>query len=1027
VAKKRFLALFLGLALLWSFNLFPIARNSLASASPDELKWSVVDTPSQEGYVIASPSEINAFALGSDGETFYAIDIPDEKVYKSTDGGITWADDLGRALEDEGATLPAWDIAVAPDNPDLVAVATDDRQEVYVSEDGGKSWTNTHVSDATGWDSSLLIADIAISPEYDNNDIAIGTRNPDGITNGDVWVIRRVAFAAWQAQGLSMDVTSIRFSPNYDDDKTMLAIASDTNNTYLCTGTRNTDENTTAWKVTDPAKVEVAERAGDSPGENEIIVSDLALPSNYSGSRASRRVVYTAYSSNTTADDVYRIEENEIYRLDVNHGSEVAIASIAYYGTYSSGRLLAGEIAAKASSASALVYFCSNPEEDLPDWEEPTKPPTGGCTSGRANAQLAWSYNGKTAYCGTSTTSVESAADWADPDKWEGQLHDESALSQSKDYCDVWNQLSLIDTEIGCLCDYAFFYDYETLCLATAGGGFDSLWRSTSDPPGEIWQRVRCFDSETDDIILRPSPEDRGNQAIFFAVLDSNKLSYSQDRGQTWESVWRCPNITDLAIASDELLYVLDGNLVNKASSEDREDTWEWQTDIDTGLISGYTLAISGEDWVFVAEDEDGGGKIAYSADGGATFDLTEALPEVGNTRVIPDEDFDSNRLIYAASDDGGIYRWTIEGSTFWRELNPPHTGFYGLAQQGGALYGAYGAGIVRTLIPHQENISESDWDSLTAGLASGFTFRPGTLEAVSDEAIDLWAIDGRAYDFPNDRGCLWVYSDTFVLQAPWPTSPAIDELIPCDPCACQASIFCFRWRELSSTEEYELWIARDEEFAYMIAKVDKITPANPTSPAWCSREGPLRLVCGKTYYWKVRGCATTEGEAVHSQWSPPMRFTVETCSSTGGMHIAPILVAPENGSRGVSRSPAFSWTGFPDTVSYEFILAEDVNWAQGIVREELPVSAYVYTGELDWGKTYLWQVRAIEPAPSEPAIGTFTVMTEPQPAQPPAQLPAQLSAPLPIPQTPFWVWVMIGLLALLAVLIIALCFATRR
>jgi len=214
-----------------------------------------------------------------------------------------------------------------------------------------------------------------------------------------------------------------------------------------------------------------------------------------------------------------------------------------------------------------------------------------------------------------------------------------------------------------------------------------------------------------------------------------------------------------------------------------------------------------------------------------------------------------------------------------------------------------------------------------------------------------------------------------------------------------------------------------DEEFDYVIAKAENITPANPGSPAWCSREGSFRFVCGKTYYWKVRGCATTEGETVHSRWSPPMRFAVKTGTSRGGMHIAPILVAPENGSRGVSRSPAFSWTGFPDTTKYEFVLAEDVNLAQVVVREEVPVSAYIYTGELDWGKTYLWQVKAIEPAPSEPAIGTFTVMPEPLPAQ----LPAQLSVPPPISQTPFWVWIIIGILALLAVLIIALCLATRR
>ena len=979
--------------------------------------------------MVVSPSEINAFVLGSD-EVFYAIDIAGRKVYKSTDSGVTWEDDLTEALEDEGANLPAWDIAVAPDGPELVAVVTDDRQKVYVSEDGGDSWTNTHVSDAPDWDATLLIADIAISPQYDGTcDIAIGTRDPDGGTNGDVWVIRRVPFVGWEAQELNMDVISVRFSPNYKTDKTVVAIASDTDNTYLCTGIRNTNEDITDWEVTDPAKVEIAEFSGGSPGENEIIFSDLALPSNYSGGYEERRILYAACSSNTTADDVYRIEDTEVFRLDVNGGNRVAIASIAYHGTYGRGKLLAGEVATEASSADALIYLCSNPRKTHPDWEEPTKPPTGGFTSGCADAQVAWSSNGKVAYCGTSTNYVGSAADWADtslPGVWSGNSvdePDESAFSRSKDDCDNWNQLSLIDTEMDHLCDYALSDDAETLYLASVGSGFDSLWRSTSDPLGEIWQRVLCFDSKGKEIVLTPTPEESPKQVIFFAVLDSNNARYSRDKGETWKQIWACPFITDLAVVDNELLYVLDGNLVNKGTWNADRGIWEWQIDIDTGLLSGYTIAVSGEDFVFVGEDEDGEGKIAYSTDGGATFELTEAVPELGNTQVIPDEDFDSNRLIYAASDDGKIYRWTIEGSTFWRELNPPHTGFHGLAQQGGALYGAYGPGIVRTLVPHLKTVTESDWDSLTVGLASGLTFRPGTLEAVSDEAIDLWAIDGRGYDFPNDRGCLWVYSDTFVLRAPWPTSPAIGELIPCDPCACQASIFCFRWRELSSTEQYELWIAIDEEFDYVIAKAANITPANPSSPAWCSRELSLRLVCGKTYYWKLRGCATTEGETVHSRWSPPMRFTVKTCSSIGGMHIAPILVAPENGSRGVSRSPAFSWTGFPDTTKYEFILAEDVNWAQVVVSEEVPVSAYIYTGELDWGKTYLWRVRAIEPAPSEPAIGTFTVMLEP----PPAQLPAQLSVLSPTPQTPFWTWVMIGILALLAVLIIALCFATRR
>jgi len=289
----------------------------------------------------------------------------------------------------------------------------------------------------------------------------------------------------------------------------------------------------------------------------------------------------------------------------------------------------------------------------------------------------------------------------------------------------------------------------------------------------------------------------------------------------------------------------------------------------------------------------------------------------------------------------------------------------------------------------------------------------------MSNEAIDLWAIDDRNYAFPNDEGCLWVYSDTFVLRAPWPTSPAIGGLISCDPCYCQARIFLFRWRELPLTEEYELWIALDEEFNYVVAKAENITPANLGSPAWCSPASSFRFVCGKIYYWKVRGCATTEGESIHSRWSPPMHFTVKTCSSIEGMHIAPILKVPPSGSRAVSRSPSFSWLGFPHATKYEFILAKDADLTQVVIKEEVPISAYIYSAKLDWDTTYFWRVKAIEPVPSEPSvISAFTVMPEPQPVTP-AIAPVTLA-------TPFWIWLIIGILALLDIVIIVFCLVRR-
>ncbi len=1067
----KILSICVAVAVLLSLSLISTG-NEMASARPDMLKWSVVDTPSAKGKVVLSPSEISVFVTSTDFKTFYVLDIPtwhdDDadaavdpgeigRVFKTTNAGISWNDELTETLQDDGAELPAWDIAVAPGNPDLLVVVTDNRQEVYISECGGEveegfedAWVSTQISNAPGWKPNLLISDITISPEYGdgNRDIAIGTRSPDGSTDGDVWVLKSMVFGGWKAQGLDMDVSSVRFSPNYASERAILAIASDGDNTYLCTGIRYIEENETDWEVTEPAKVEISAGNDLSPGENEIISSDLALPSNYYyvEEEPERRVVFAAYSSETDFDDAYRIEDTEVSRLEVNKGDKVSIASIAYRGTCSSGKLLVGEMLANQASAEALTYLCydTDPDSSLPEWQKPDKPPTGGVVSGSANAQVAWGENSHQAYCGTGSNYVISAADWAGMTfgPWRGEIYDESAFSVSEDDCETWNQLALIDTEIKNLSDYLLSSDMETLYLASVSNGFDSLWRSQSNSLGDIWQRVLCFDAESDDIILRTADEEaKEKDLIFLAVKGSDNARYSDDDWQNWKSIRDCPDITDMAVVDDELLYILDDNLVNKGVWDPRKygGDWVWERDLETELMQGFSISASGKDYVFVGADG-GDGELAYSTNGGDSFELTDGIPEPGRMVLIPDEDFNKNKFVYVASDDSssGIYRWAINAGTEWEELNPPNMGFSGLAQLSGALYGSPAGGVDRTLIPHEESVDEDDWDSLTVDLAAGVSFRSGTLKAIlGNQVIDLWAIDGRTYyngtlnsneaAYNPDVGRLWVYSDIFVLRAPWPTSPAIGELLPCDPCNCQAEIFCFNWRELPQTLEYDLWVALDEDFNFRIIEANNIKPDDACNPAWCLPEEPFSLNCGDTYYWKVRGSASCEGEYVHSRWSPPIRFTVMTGSDKEGMQIAPLLITPESGADGVLKTPAFSWTGFPHTERYEFILASDADLKQIVVRDEVPTSAYKYDGELDWGATYYWQVKAIAPVPSESSnIGAFTVESQPPrqqvlPIMPQMVVPAAAAA-----TTPLWVWLVIAVLASLVVVIIVLTMVRR-
>jgi hypothetical protein len=1027
----------LGVFLLLSF--FPLVDSQPISANPDRLEWSVVDTPSEEGNVVVSPSEINAFVAGQN-ETFYAIDIPNEKIYKSVDAGITW-ENITDALLDANAELPAWDIAVAPDNPELVAVVTDDRTAVYVSDDGGKNWEDSGVPDLGG----MLISDIAISPKYDDTyDVAIGTRYPDGLTNGDVWVITlRSPAPSWKAQelqidpdatGTGADVSTVRFSPQYDADKAILAIASSANDiapslqdrTFLCAGERNTASKETAWttfiEIIDPSESSL----GDSPDEDEIIFSDLALPSG-DYREDSNWIAYASYYSNSTTecDDVYRIEEDgkQVYRLDAKGGNEVGIASIDYQG----GTLLAGEVLGKESSPNALIHICSNPTECFIKWEEPTKPPTGGASSeNRANAQVVWLTSG-VLYCVTSTNNVTTAAAWANmtlpAGPWQGQACDESALSKSEDDGDTWNQLSLIDTEMTFLCDYAFFANNTILYLASINDHtprFDSIWRTEkteTEALTKTWQRVLCLDGE-DNIILRPTPDWKEEEQIYFAVPETDNVKYSENKGQSWEKVWECPDVTDLAVVSDELLYILDDDVLNKRSWNETlwGGSWEWKYDIDTGLDSGFAVLAHGTKYVFVSENGDKD-RIAYSSDGGEIFNVTESLPEPGEIQLAVDEEFNSNKFIYAASDDSlsDIYRWAIGASTSWKGLNTPSKGFCGLAQIDEVLYGAYAYsdGVARTLVPHQELIRETDWDTTDAGL-DGVTFRSRSLKVISNEDVELWAIDKVNYDFPKEKGCLWVYTDAFVLETPWPNTPALDDSLPCDECTCRAEDFCFRWRMLPSTEKYELWIALDEDFTAIIHKEVDITPDAPCSPAWCPSSSSVQFICGETYFWKVRSCESTEGERIRSRWSPTMKFTVKECSTEeGAVYLAPILLVPDIGSKNVRRSPTFSWEGFPPTTEYEFILASDDALNLVIVNEKVSTSTYQYKGSLDWNTTYYWQVKAIEPTLSEPALGVFTVMPAPEPTA-------------ATPPTPSWIWAILGILAFLDVVVITFCLIKR-
>jgi len=404
-----------------------------------------IATLTSGGLKVLGNSELNRIAVGADGESVYALDSVNTKLYKSSNGGRGWLDISAGVAG--GAT---WDeLAIAPDTAEVVALVTSGRREVCLSTNGGTTFF------AMGLAGNLvpgeLVQCIAISPPYSGStrEIAVGTSTGNG--GGRVWV-NIIPSAGWMdvssgAAGwlpgappiLGTDVFAIEYSAGFIGDKTILAVVSsgpvpDTDDTYLYLGLRGVG-GTTTWNnnVLPGYPVEICQSGGDTPG-SPLTYADLALPSNYVGSDISLRHVYACWSDNPPGaamagnpnDDVYRLDDISCTRLYVGGSAEFAVSSLAYHGTSYAGKLLAGAVRGDPAQFSIQVYFTSGPQSGLPTWNSSLKPPTG-----LHEAQVAWSPDGSTAYCGTSTIG--------------GAGGDQSAFSVSTDDGVSWNQIGLID------------------------------------------------------------------------------------------------------------------------------------------------------------------------------------------------------------------------------------------------------------------------------------------------------------------------------------------------------------------------------------------------------------------------------------------------------------------------------------------------------------------------------------------------------------------------------------------------------
>ena len=134
---------------------------------------------------------------------------------------------------------------------------------------------------------------------------------------------------------------------------------------------RDIDQNTTPnWAYPVPG-IEVKDpnsATNSSPCWTFLRKADLELPSDFSGQAASLRRAYVSLDAtakalaSTESDGIYRIDDTTVYVLmDTTTIVRKSIYSIAYFGTYASGKLLAGERIGFPCTATVPTWFTDSP------------------------------------------------------------------------------------------------------------------------------------------------------------------------------------------------------------------------------------------------------------------------------------------------------------------------------------------------------------------------------------------------------------------------------------------------------------------------------------------------------------------------------------------------------------------------------------------------------------------------------------------------------------------------------------------
>jgi hypothetical protein len=993
MAKSQITAALLTLTLL--FSLISVISPHPVMATPDEVKWSKVNIPTQGTsgkWVLAAGSDVRHLTLAADG-TIYGYTTPSETSYtlfKSKDGGYGWS--YTGNVQDAMV-----DIAATADDANLVYYAT--ATGVYKSSDAGASFAPLPPNAGGAGGNNIEITSLAVAKVGNSRIVAVGTRDTDSSQYGGVYTLNESEpVPRWQDTDIgSYDVVALAFSPHFLTDQQLVAVVTDETDTIVTTRTSSGE-----WgKLLGNAIIKsVSARA-----------ATIAFPEGYEATTEGQSL-FVGLDTGSEHGDVYRVAgrwwPDSSIATDLNIGvaynlGNVDVTGLAVSGQGADAYLLAG------AANSAQVYISA---DGGLTWKRSTKEPTG----------QSWTYmvmapdfaTSRRAYAATSGT--------------------ESAFSYSADGGLTWNQTGLIDTQITSsgLIDLAVSPNYSqdnTLFLLTWGGEH-SLWRTLDG--GGRWERV--FDSTRPDIdtisLVKLSPQyGSGSQVIFLAGTwgGGAAIWQSADNGQSFIPRGVPRTIDAWAVTDNNSLWLGSYNGTNGLIYHMANGAVFYSSEVAVGQQPLKSIVLSPDyetDGTILVGNTYGW--VYWSSDNGTSFEsLGQQLPlsgtGVGQVTLAFDPEFSSNKTVYAATDAEStsaskerIFRFIIGKSEAWESLDstlPVGSIVNQLAASAdGLLYAASSQAV--------DNATKKGGmeRSLNPAYALGATFET-VIRGLSDNTTltGLWVVGNQLWSLDTTHTRLMTYLDTLTSPVML-TSPSDKEA------GVETSNVRLDWTSLKGTTKYQWQIDYDNDFSTV-----------PSGFEGNTEETSVRLPAlemGTTYYWRVRAT-----EPVLSPWSAKWSFT----TSLGKAVVAPELKTPEAGATGVPLRPIFQWSAIAGAERYELVVSTEASLANPVIAKTgdaaVPATAWQIDVSLDYNTTYYWKVRAAGSGSYSAwsAVSAFTTEVAPSPTQSPPAVPLttststiQEASPTGVPT---WALYLIGLGTLIVILlvVILLMLVVRR